>query len=175
MITEILKQKIKAATKKAFLEIFEKHGEEEIYAFALYSDEGAMTVCPSSNTIKHLETADEDDFDYYKFSPAEWKYEMKGADAAFDEISALLRNELDKNEEDNKWFKVFQKQLFEICIATLEELNQENFFKQITGKDIFLIFSVSDYEFKTKDQKDIINRLNDNTYREEYLRWMKSW
>ena len=31
---------------------FENYGAEEIYGFALYSDEGAMTVCPSTNTLK---------------------------------------------------------------------------------------------------------------------------
>ena len=47
-----LKNKIEIAAKQAFLEMFEKHGKDEIYAFALYNDEGAMTVCPSTNTMK---------------------------------------------------------------------------------------------------------------------------
>jgi hypothetical protein len=36
---EILKQQIKTAAKK-LLEMYEKHGDEQIYSFALYSDEG---------------------------------------------------------------------------------------------------------------------------------------
>jgi hypothetical protein len=101
---EILKENIEAATKKAFIEIFEKHGSEEIYAFALYSDEGAMTVCPATNTLAHLANADaddEDDLAYYKFEPAEWKYEMTGADEDFNAISESLRAELNKNEDDD--------------------------------------------------------------------------
>lgn len=47
-----LQQKIEEASKKSFLEMYEQHKEEDIYAFALYSDEGAMTVCPSTNTIR---------------------------------------------------------------------------------------------------------------------------
>ena len=49
---EAFKQEIEVATKKAFIEMFENYEAEEIYGFALYSDEGAMTVCPSTNTLK---------------------------------------------------------------------------------------------------------------------------
>ena len=172
---EILKQNIEDATKKAFIEIFEKYGVDEIYGFALYSDEGAMTVCPSTNTIKHLFKADKEDFAYYKFEPAEWKYEMQGADKEFNKICNELRNELDKNEDNDEWFEEFQKQLFDTCIEILEKLKNENFFKSIVGKDIYLTFTVSDYEFDKNDLKNIVNRLNDNEYKTEYLNWIKTW
>ncbi|KPH14718.1 DUF4303 domain-containing protein [Chryseobacterium sp. ERMR1:04] len=172
---EILQQSIEKATKKAFLEIFNAYGSDSIYAFALYSDEGAMTVCPSTNTLKHLDSADQEDLTYYKFEPAEWKYEMQGADQEFNEIGNQLRAELDKNEEDNEWFLQFQKTLYDTCINVLEKLKNENFFKQITGKEIFLTFTVSEYEFENNDIKNIINRLNDNEYNSEYLDWMKTW
>ena len=178
---EILRQNIEDATKKAFIEIFEKYGADEIYGFALYSDEGAMTVCPSTNTLKHLTTVDQDDLTYHKFEPAEWKYEGIGADKEIEEICTQLREELDENEYlendeyNEEWFLKFQSELYETCISVLEKLKKENFFKQIIGKDIFLIFTVSDYEFETKDLKKIIERLNENEYKTEYLNWMKTW
>ncbi|MBN9298718.1 MAG: DUF4303 domain-containing protein [Filimonas sp.] len=172
---EILKQKIEAAARKAFIEMYDQHNAEGIYAFALYSDEGAMTVCPSTNTLKHLESADKEDLDYYKFEPAEWKYEMQGADDDFNSICDELREELDKNEDNDEWFKDFQKRLYDTCIEVLEKLKQENFFRNITGKDIYLTFTASEYEFSNKQSKDIVTRLNDNEYRTEYLNWMKSW
>lgn len=172
---EIVKNEIEEATKKAFLEMFEKYGADTIYGFALYSDEGAMTVCPSTNTLKHLETVDQDDFMYYKFEPAEWKYEMQGAEKEFNEISTQLREELDKNEDDDDWFTDFQKQLYETCIGVLEKLKNENFFKKIIGKDIFLNFTVSDYEFEKSELEVIVTRLNDNEYKSEYLEWMETW
>lgn len=49
---EILREEIEKITKKAFIEMFENYGTDEIYGFCLYSDEGAMTVCPSTNTIR---------------------------------------------------------------------------------------------------------------------------
>lgn len=181
MSFEILRQNIEDATKKAFIEMFENNGADEIYGFALYSDEEAMTVCPSTNTIKHLTTVDQDDLVYHKFEPAEWKYEGIGADKEIEEICTQLRTELDENEYvDNdeyneEWFLKFQSQLYETCIGVLEKLKNESFFKQIVGKDIFLIFTVSGYEFKVKDLKNIIERLNENDYKTEYLNWIKTW
>ncbi|MBE4950907.1 DUF4303 domain-containing protein [Chryseobacterium culicis] len=172
---EILKQQIENAAKKAFLEVYEKHGAEEIYSFALYSDEGAMTVCPAANTMKAMENADEDDALYYKYEPAEWTYEMEGADEDFNKICAQLRTELYKHDDDDQWFEGFQAKLYSTCIEVLEKLKNENFFTNITGKEIFLIFTVSDDEFEKKDLQDLIIRLNDNEYKGEYLDWMANW
>ncbi|WP_255763293.1 DUF4303 domain-containing protein [Fulvivirga maritima] len=100
---EELERKIEAATKKAFIEIYDQHQDEGIYGFALYSDGGAMTVCPSANTQDFLEDLDDEekeDLAFYKFEPAEWKYEMVGADEAFNDISKELRTELGEN-----WFE----------------------------------------------------------------------
>ena len=172
---EILKQKLENATKKAFIEMYEKYGTDNIYAFALYSDEDAMTICPSTNTLKYLENADPNDL-YFKFAPAEWKYEMQGASSEFNEICRDLRDELDKINDDEEWFYRNQKQVFNTCIDVLEKLKNENFFRDIIGKEIFLTFTVSDYDFETKgDFKEIITKLNENEYKTEYLNWMKTW
>ncbi|MFZ4931073.1 DUF4303 domain-containing protein [Chryseobacterium sp. Mn2064] len=171
----ILKQQIENAAKKAFLEMYEKHGAEKIYSFALYSDEGAMTVCPAANTLKVLETIDKEDELYYKYEPAEWTYEMEGADEEFDNICTQLREELKKYDEDDQGVEDFQAKLYSLCIEVLEKLKNENFFTSITGEDIFLIFTVSDYEFEIQDLKKLIVRLNDNDYQSEYLEWMATW
>lgn len=137
---EILRQDIENATRKAFIEMFEKHGADEIYGFALYSDEGAMTVCPSTNTLKHLTTVDQDDLIYHKFEPVEWRYEMQGADQAFDEISkqlsaALAQNEFRGDGEYNEeWFLKFQSQLYETCIAVLENSRMSTFSNRLLEK-----------------------------------------
>lgn len=65
--------------------------------------------------------------------------------------------------------------MYTACIEVLEKLKNENFFRQITGRDIFLIFTVSDYEFEKQDLKNIIISLNDNEYKREYLEWMDTW
>lgn len=172
---EILKQQIEKAARQAFLELYEKHGAENIYSFALYSDEGAMTVCPSANTLETLKDIEEEDAIYYKYEPAEWTYEMQGAEGIFNDICTQLREELERNEDNDEWFNDFQAKLYSTCIEVLEKLKNENFFKNITGRDIFLIFTVSDYEFEKQDLKNIIIRLNDNEYKGEYLEWMETW
>jgi Domain of unknown function (DUF4303) len=139
-----------------------------------------MTVCPSTNTLKHLTTVDQGDLTYQKFEPAEWKYEMKGADDEFDAISTQLRTEIEENEfldddEYSEWFEKFQSDLYRTCIEVLEKLKNENFFKTIVGKDVFLVFTVTEFEFEKKELKSIIERLNDNEYKTQYLSWMKTW
>lgn len=45
---------IKESAKRCFSELRSANPEEKFCAFALYSDEGAMTVCPSANTDEYL-------------------------------------------------------------------------------------------------------------------------
>ena len=172
---ESLKARIEQATKNAFIEIFNQHRDEEIYAFALYSDEGAMTVCPSTNTRKHLEKVSADDVWYYKFEPAEWKYEMQGADEEFNAISKTVAAEVARRNDSDSHFFEFRKKLFACCIDVLMKLKSENFFKSVVGEDIFLTFSVSDYEFERHDIEKIIRTLNNDQYIKEYNNWMKTW
>ncbi len=187
---EKLAVEIEAATRKAFQEMVADHAEEGIYAFALYSDEGAMTVCPSTNTQEFLATAPQDDVVYYSFEPAEWRYEADGADAEFSAICSKLydaiegdfwdeSDEVDESEEDeeeeDEEFIEFQQTLYQTCIDVLLKLKQEDFFKNLIGKDIFLMFSVTDYEYDRTKLEEMITLLNDNPYRQQYLDWMKTW
>lgn len=180
---EELEKKIEIATKKAFVEIFNEHKNEEIYGFALYSDGGAMTVCPSINTLDFLKNFDEEkkeELTYYKFEPAEWKYEGAGAIEEFDDICKELSSELEKNNYENEYedediFVAFRDRLFKSCINVLKKLKEEDFFKKIVGKEIFLTFTVSDFELDNDELENIIIELNEVDYKEEYLEWMKTW
>ncbi|MGB0868997.1 MAG: DUF4303 domain-containing protein [Flavobacteriales bacterium] len=170
---KVLEDKIEKATKKAFTELYDQHKDEGIYSFSLYSDDGALTVCPAANTFQFLENLkkeEKNDLDYYKFEPAEWKYESKGAEEEFDEICDILYDELDKEiySEENTFIS-FKNQLFDCCINKLKKLKENNFFKNITGNDIFLIFSVSDSD--CEHIKRSVNALNDNHYKTEYFEW----
>lgn len=171
----VLKTQIEQATKNAFIELFNKHKDEGIYAFALYSDEGAMTVCPSTNTRKHYERASPEDLWYYKFEPAEWKYEMQGANEEFNAISKIVATEVAKTDDNENRFLEFRKKLYDSCIEVLTKLKRENFFTTISGTDIFLTFSVSEYEFEQEEIKKIIQTLNSEQHQQEYFNWMKTW
>jgi hypothetical protein len=177
---EALACKIEIATRKAFIHIQRQHPEDDIYAFALYSDDGAMTVCAAANSVEHLENADLDQHRYYKFEPAEWKYEGSGfgeADSLLGEICTIVRNRITDIDDDDGGiqFEEFQSRLYETCIEVLKKLHGEGFFKQICGNDVFVTFSVTEYEFERAKIREIISALNDNDYRDEYLSWMKTW
>lgn len=183
---DLLQHKIEQATKQAFLEMYLQHGEEGIYAFALYSDEGAMTVCPSTNTQAALnEHYDEqqEDFVYYQFEPAEWKYEMQGAEDAFNQISEdiyaaseqCLQYDEDGEYIENETFNLFREALFDCCFKVLLKLKQENFFYNLVQNDVFLMFSVTEHEFEPEKLKKMITQLNNNPYQAKYLAWMKTW
>lgn len=172
-----LKKDIEWATKKAFQDMVDQHQAERIYAFALYSDEGAMTVCPATNTLDFLATQPKNDLTYYKFESVEWNYEGDGADDEFSTICNTLFDEVEaeKYEDDEALFEEFQIKLYQTCYDVLLKLKKEDFFKNILGYDIFLIFNVTDFEFDTDFLIQMITELNDNDYRDEYLNWMKTW
>jgi len=164
--------------------MYQKHKDERVYSFALYSDEGAMTVCPSTNTIDFLDNLNNEEkleLAYYKFEPAEWKYEMIGADQDFNEICKDLRDELEENEFldndefNSDWFEKFQKDLYETCINVLKKLKKENFFKNICGQEVFLIFTVTDFELEQEKVKQLVSELNSLAHQTEYFEWMKTW
>jgi len=130
--------------------------------------------------LEDLGEEEKKELKYYKFEPAEWKFEMAGAIEEFNDISRELSTELRKNNyeneyEDEETFVAFRNRLFKLCINVLKKLKNEDFFKNIVGKDIFLTFTVSDFEFDNDELENIIIELNDNDYKEEYLNWMKTW
>ena len=148
---EELKSKIEIATKKGFKENIQKYGSD-ICSFSLISDDGAMTVVPFTNTKSHLEKMQSEDPKYkdvYEFEPAEW-FTSDGANAEFDDICKTLSLEIDKEDLD---FENFKKTLFETCIEVLEKLRTENFFRKELGKELLILFSVSD---TMESEKDII-------------------
>lgn len=168
----LLSSAIEAAVKKAFTELVARSKGEQIYAFALYSDEDAITLCPAANTLEYLEAAaDKNEQAYYCFEPAEWKYEMEGADTAFNDISSQLY----QFSRDNKTSGNFGDQLRAICVDVLARLKAEGFFHQVAGQEVFLIYTVSDSDQEPGIMEHIITRLNDDPYRAQYLDWMNTW
>jgi Domain of unknown function (DUF4303) len=171
-MADILLDEIKTACKAAFKEIAKKSKGENIYVFALYSDEGAMTVCPAANTETHLqEQFEENGKDpYFKFGMAEWKYESVGAEKLFDKICKKVSKEAENCEGDRKKFAAFKNSLFETCITALQQLREEGFF----DKDILLLFGISDSEPNKKFEKEMATRLNSVKQAKEYLNWVKT-
>lgn len=170
-----LKSRLAQATQAAFTEVLTQHRAEGIYSFALYSDEGALTVCPATNTLAHLAAQPPEDLPYAKFEPAEWAYENVGAAAQFDAICHQLRTQALAETQTETEFEQFRQQLYATCVEVLTELQQQGFFDQAAGREVFLLFSVSDSDTPAAELAQLVKRLNHNAYRGEYLAWMASW
>ena len=168
-------QQLTQATQAAFRELLAAHRAEDFYSFALYSDEGALTVCPAANTLAHLAAQPPEDQAYAKFEPAEWAYERRGAEAQFEELSRQLRTHVLGEDLAAEAFEQFRQQLYATCVAVLAELRQQQFFDQAAGREVFLLFSVSDSDTPVAELAQLVKQLNHNAYRAEHLAWLASW
>lgn len=170
-----LRLQLTQATQAAFTEILAEHRAEGIYSFALYSDEGALTVCPAANSRAHLAAQPSADLPYAKFEPAEWRYEGVGATAQFDATCRRLRAQVLDETLDGEAFDQFRQQLYATCIAVLADLQQQDFFDQAAGQAVFLLFHVSDGDTSPEELAQLVRRLNPNAYGDEYLVWLRTW
>ena len=111
-----LEDDVYQAASAAFTELQTAHPDEQFYAFALYTDSGAMTICPAASSHEALARkfakegidAADDDAPYYTWSTSEWPYEA-WEDEHFNDICTRLRESLE-SEEDHEHFlaQVFQ-------------------------------------------------------------------
>ena len=157
--------------RAAFTELLARHPTEAFYSFALYSDEGAMTGCPSTNTLGHLAAQPPDDLPCAKFELAKWQYEMVGADAQFNALSRQPSARLDEDFAESDGFEQFRQQLYATCV---DALRQQRFFDEAAGRPVFLLFSVSDSNTPADELAQLVSRLNHNAYRDEYLAWLRT-
>jgi hypothetical protein len=172
-----LRNQVIAAAKQAFSEIAAAHPKEKLCAFALYTDDGAMTLCPSTCTRSFLDAKaaeDPDDYLYYKYSTSEWPFEMAGAEQEFNAISKTVSDGVSSTGRNKAAFVKFRASLIEMCITSLEELRRE-FFKE-QGEDFILLVAISDLGGldTPKQEKRMVARLNSPAISREFSRWLDS-
>lgn len=128
------------ASKQAIAEAKRTHPREQICAFGLYSDEGAMTVCPSidfaSARAARLKKTPEYPADM-TFATAEWALESVGGEAIFDKVCERLSDHL---EDHPRGFAPFRRALFDTCVDALATLRT----KRVVPAECLLVFAVSD-------------------------------
>ena len=156
---------VSAATKRAFADLQHNHADETIYAFALYSDDGAMTVCPAANTEEALKrqlnrggTIAGEQPAYWRWGTGEWAYEFEGAQY-FNAANEMLRTAVLELPEDT-FFK-FRQSVFETIIAALRDLENDAFFGAGSKRDALTIFfTISDSEEAEKWENQSARDLN---------------
>lgn len=171
-----LQADLESASRLALLQIAKAHPEETLCSFALYSDCGAMTACIASNTRSHQQrhqAENPDDQAYYKFSPAEWRFEGQGADQEIGQICTRLR-ERALDMDDDPGFGAFRDQLYQTCVQALENLRNQGVFSGF-GEDFLLVFAVSDDDPDPAVELATLSRLNSPATVEEYKAWQATW
>lgn len=191
-----LERKIVAATLQVFGDVARAYPEESVCAFALYSDDGAVTVCPAFELSSHRAAriaadADENETDVVTFSPAEWALEGFGGEVFNDICTAVRTHVLEEVCEGSVGllelavglhlqrfgdaFRRFRAELFETCVRTLERLRADGAFDAYPR--LLILFAVSDTDPVAEDEIRMLKRLNgdDSPYVAQYVRWAKRW
>lgn len=136
-----------------------------VCGFALYSDADARTLAPSFNTHDHLNCVQAeypDEWQYFKWSPAEWSHEAYGGEF-FNDLSKLLWNMADVTTESN--FVAHRRHIFEQCVIAMKKLTT-------TFDSAIYVFSVSDFEC-VDDEIAWVTALNNPGQADEFRTWME--
>ncbi len=162
--------KFQEKLKSTLLDLFNRY-RNDICGFALSSDEDARSVVVSINTKSHLVNCwnrdKDEDKEYYKWYPAEWKYEAID-NSCINELSLKLFNLKRTLNEDND-----KKIIYDLLVDTLKELKKEGVFSSINN-DFVLVFNITDSDDLESDLR-WIRELNDEKLFFEYNNWVKSW
>lgn len=167
-----LREQIVSACREAFAEVRRAYPDDSICAFALYSDDGAMTVCPAFDLASALALRlAKDDDPAYEFCPPEWKLEGFGARDSFARICTTAREFVMQVQDDD--FAAFRSELFETCLRALEQLRGEG---ALGGPEVLVLFAVSDCDPDPAEEILRVERLNGTSARAaDYRRWVASW
>lgn len=155
-----LSNDIYEATKKAFISLKASFPSEDFYAYALYTDSGAMTVVPAANSLQGLQCKLNEDSDpslkpYYQWASAEWKYEAWKADE-FVDICKTLRESPERVS-----FNAFQIDLFKSMTFALKRLSNEGFFGEGAEREkVTLFITISDDDCAEQVENESAKTLN---------------
>jgi hypothetical protein len=185
-----VRREIAAAAPRAFAAVRAANAEETFYAFALYSDDGAMTVCPAANTVegearcrarcptdeshrKFLATYGmtiEDEHAAQRWLTAEWSYEGEGSDY-FGRVSELIGDAAISDDGSEDDFVEYKAGLFAAMVLGLADAVQEGGFGTGPARDAVTVFcSVSDSSCSLWLELESAKRLNPPHLYQAYLK-----
>ena len=163
----LLQTLLVTATRQAVCALRAAHPGQHFNAYALLSDDSAMTISLLANSREALTTAEDED--EMLWNPGEWRFDEGGA--YFDSAYRLLlqaHRELPFEVE----FEVFRASAFEACIAALELLAAEGLFGTgVEREETLVLFEVSDSE----PLDGALERLNGPAMVKRLHDWMASW
>jgi hypothetical protein len=162
-----LTDEIREGARKAFTKIRDSHPNEIINAFALFSDDDAMTIVHVCNSDRaRLSKGDDDDF---LWNPSEWSYD-EGSEYLDIAYRLILTQHQDLPSNIN--FDDFKAGFIESSITALEQLDNEGFFgSNLLRENTIVLFTISDSDYID----DAVRRLNTPLIYERYRNWYDSW
>lgn len=163
----LLQTLLVTATRHAVCALRAAHPGQHFNAYALLSDDSAMTISLLANSREALATAEDED--EMLWNPGEWQFDEGGA--YFDSAYRLLL-QAHRDLPFTVDFADFRASAFEAGIAALEQLDREGVFGQGERRaETVLLFEVSD-----SDAIDgALERLNTPAMVARLENWMASW
>ncbi len=161
---------VRDAARQAFGDLRRSRADEAFYAFALYTDDGWMTIVPAANSEEGLRRANQDDQDptdlrYTRWATAEWAYEAVGGEH-FDAANELLNAsdeegaEADDAAEDPR-HRAKGEALLGSMVEGLRLLDAEGFFGTGERRDkVTLFISISDSDEAEEVETSSARQLN---------------
>lgn len=155
------------AARLAFAAVRRAHPDQHIDAFALVSDDSAMTIGPAANSREALAASEYGE--EMLWNPAEWAFE--DGVAYFDSAYRLLL-QAHRDLPFDVDFDTFRSGVFDACIVALAQLDAEGCFGMGAQRDDFvLLFEVSDSDAV----EGAMERLNPPAVVARFTAWMASW
>ena len=164
---------IRDAARAAFGDLRRAHPHETFYAFALYTDDGWMTIVPAANSEEGFKRAsgdgdaDPDERTYTRWATAEWAYEAAG-DERFNAANDLLNapdQAMETADSDEAEELRHHREKGEALLASMVEglrlLDAEGFFG--TGEErgrVTLFVSISDSDEAEETETSSARQLN---------------
>ncbi|MEG2031214.1 MAG: DUF4303 domain-containing protein [Janthinobacterium sp.] len=163
----LLQTLLQDGARKAFGAVRAAYPRRQLNAFALLTDEGAMSIAPMVNCREALAVSDY--ADEMQWNPAEWAFDEGGA--YFDSAYRLLL-QAHRDLPFDVDFASFRSGMFEACVAALEQLDRERLFGTGAQRDdTVLLFDVSGGE----PVPGALARLNPPAVVARFDAWVASW
>lgn len=159
-----------AAATKAIQELLAENSGQNIYTYALFTDDSAMSIGFGANTQdyfnKKLEAESdltEEDFAYFKWNIAEWKYEGY-KDDYFEDINKKLTDlSLTSNRDE---LNILFDKVINIMVNSLKHAREKHI-NQVNQAVFFV--TVTDDEFSEKIENYSAKILNPGEISNNFL------
>ena len=154
---DIFKQELKKAIENHYSKVLKSFSD--LYGYTLYTDDSLCSIGPVCNRESDITVPESDEmYDYYKYGAVEWaNFEDFGI---FDGVNSLLAKIMDCDHPE--WMEK-RREVLEVCLATLSELEESNLFgPKDSGRFIAICIADSDDPIMEKSAR-LLN--NSNVYK----------